>query len=598
MMQRTLSPLGISDLVWLNGDATQHLLCPACRETQAAVPRLRVPSLADATPLTLYTCSACRSRFFDPPGIHDFCADSSDAIDPGGFMSAKAYIEVGAGIWEMYWPAAVADLRPQATLLDVGCGFGFTVDAWRRLRGVAVGVEMANYGQMGARELGVNIHSRRLEEIPALEKAKFDVVYASEVIEHVPEPREFARVLAAHVSSTGVLCLTTPDAEFIQPDHHGPSLLAALAPGYHGFLLSAEALEKILRSCGFGHVRVHSLGERLVAWASQRPLDIEVQSMVVREEYLRYLKQVLNDRSTNDSVTDGIAYRLFRDLVLAEDFAGARPVLARLEASLAEKYPQLDLAPEKILERLHTCTTSTQFGALHPHFLPNFCFLRGVFAHLAERDLEKARAYFRASRLATSALVDAWGIHFALEAISFVPDARKFEAICAAMLGDPSVCEQWMVDIDAGGPEASKAFLHQQLSPAQLESAYSEGLAILLAFGRGPALGASLRSGLSYLDRQYPGWHDAAQNLGKGPASASSLEQRMLFFLNLAKATALVDFGQEHQKTLLGRVVELGRQAPTNAALARSIAAEAHRLVTPSGSFGAQWMRLRPGSPR
>jgi 2-polyprenyl-3-methyl-5-hydroxy-6-metoxy-1,4-benzoquinol methylase len=64
---------------------------------------------------------------------------------------------------------------------------------------------------------------------------RFDVVYASEVIEHVPDPAAFAALLAARVADDGVLVLTTPSADYIEPGTAFAHTTAALAPGFHGF---------------------------------------------------------------------------------------------------------------------------------------------------------------------------------------------------------------------------------------------------------------------------------------------------------------------------------------------------------------------------
>src|SRR5208283_1381693 len=152
------------------------------------------------------------------------------------------------------------------------------------------GVELADYGVTGAQKLGVTIYSQLLEQCVPLSGRRFDVVYASEVIEHVPDPQAFVTLLARWVADDGVLVLTTPNAAFITPENRSTTLLAALAPGFHGFLLSPQAFEDAARAAGFAHVRVLALNERLFLWASRREIEVNLDFEALRVPYFQFLK--------------------------------------------------------------------------------------------------------------------------------------------------------------------------------------------------------------------------------------------------------------------------------------------------------------------
>ncbi|MEO8565390.1 MAG: class I SAM-dependent methyltransferase, partial [Betaproteobacteria bacterium] len=218
--------------------------------------------------LTLIRCSGCASAFYEPPDIADFSELGHDREE---FW--RLYVEVFGGVWETIWPILAAADR--GSLLDVGCGFGFALDFWQRTgRGEAVGLELADYGREGARQLGVTIHSELLQDCKALAGRRFDVVYASEVIEHVPDPSAFAALLSRWVADDGVLIMTTPAASFIRKENQSTALLAALAPGFHGFLLSSEAFAGAVRQAGFSNVEIATANERQFLWASRRPLHV------------------------------------------------------------------------------------------------------------------------------------------------------------------------------------------------------------------------------------------------------------------------------------------------------------------------------------
>ncbi|MFN8995192.1 MAG: hypothetical protein ACK5X3_16225, partial [Pseudomonadota bacterium] len=63
----------------------------------------------------------------------------------------RHYMQLGAGIDSMVRPIQrVANGKPEASLLDVGCGFGYTLDFFRHVLGKKIaGVEPSTYGRMG-----------------------------------------------------------------------------------------------------------------------------------------------------------------------------------------------------------------------------------------------------------------------------------------------------------------------------------------------------------------------------------------------------------------------------------------------------------------
>ena len=143
-----------------------------------------------------------------------------------------------------------AKLMPGKRLVDVGSNIGCLVEAGRRLGLDAVGVEINRTLIDFARETypACKFLAAPIEEAP-LNGAKFDGVYCSEVIEHVPDQDRFVAALAALTRPGGVLFLSTPGAheyvrggsararDFGAPDHklyHTRRSLTALLER-HGF---------------------------------------------------------------------------------------------------------------------------------------------------------------------------------------------------------------------------------------------------------------------------------------------------------------------------------------------------------------------------
>lgn len=499
-MQRSFLNIIPADISWHVEKYSSSLLsCPICKVLDNHQLQLSIPSLADGSIRNLFRCKACDSRFFDPPEIQAFSEITGDSK-----KFHKHYCEVGAGIWEMFWPVAMIPVSMATNLLDVGCGFGYTVDCWRTIRGEAIGLELAEYGRLGANLLDIPIYFDYLEDIAALKDIKFDVVYASEVIEHVADCQSFILELSAHVKPKGFLVLTTPNADFIKVENESPTLIAALSPGFHGFLFSAATLEKTLRDAGFSHVIVREYNERLVAWSSKEEFNLLESFTEPRRDYLNYLSSAIEKLANrHDLVYDGFLYRLFRDQLNAGNIQAAAAALQKLEASLKDKYGPTVLQPKAILESLSLWATNSQFAELYPYFLPNYLFYRGIFGLKTQQDLMHIVQYFSASWIFTKVAVERIGTHSFLEATSLIWLGRLQENHSFVVLGKLNHTVNFLEE-SIGATELPVAnFGFSKLNTLQIELILESIIGQLLVSGKTYQLNQALLILEQYLDRHY-----------------------------------------------------------------------------------------------
>jgi 2-polyprenyl-3-methyl-5-hydroxy-6-metoxy-1,4-benzoquinol methylase len=106
----------------------------------------------------------------------------------------------------------VMGIAPGKKFLDVGCNYGFTVKAALDLGLDAFGIDIdATAVSASQKDFGGNKFRAVSVMDYAAEDHTADIVYTSEVIEHVPDPDAFVAAIAKILSPGGVLYLTTPD---------------------------------------------------------------------------------------------------------------------------------------------------------------------------------------------------------------------------------------------------------------------------------------------------------------------------------------------------------------------------------------------------
>lgn len=134
----------------------------------------------------------------------------------------------------------VERLRP-LRVLDIGCGTGanLTAPLARRFPTVEfVGLDSDPASIEFARQAGPALNTRYHVELAAEDLGRFDLVIASEVIEHVEHPDEFLAFLRGRLNTGGQVVLTLPNG-------FGPFELVSLAET----LLHLSGVYAVLRWC-------------------------------------------------------------------------------------------------------------------------------------------------------------------------------------------------------------------------------------------------------------------------------------------------------------------------------------------------------------
>lgn len=308
-------------------------LCPVCG-ARGEKPLHILISEGNRT-FGLFHCEKCDSRFYDPFPEIDYYSHTIDDLD------TRTYVESEAGIeFSFRNLAPVLSLRPQGTFLDVGCGYGFSVDLARRAFGwEAQGVEPSTYGKIGSVSLDFPLLADFLTINCPLKGRQFDVIYSSEVIEHTSNAREFVGIALHYLAPHGILILTTPNSKSINdPDKSISQKLAYLSPGAHTVLFSPAALTDLLQQCGLEHVLIFPDDDTMVAYASRAPFELDrskCDMATLQEYYQDGMERAIADRS----LRIGFGFRLYAMLVHAGRYEEASTIWGKLDLNLPSDLP-------------------------------------------------------------------------------------------------------------------------------------------------------------------------------------------------------------------------------------------------------------------
>ncbi|MEJ8572834.1 class I SAM-dependent methyltransferase [Microbaculum marinum] len=182
----------------------------------------------------------------------------------------QALLELASSFFRL-----VAERRTGSTqlrLLDFGCGYGALLDIMASKEIISTGYEPSLQRSIRAVKDGSFSVLASLDEVRLA--APFDLIVCTEVLEHVPDPREILKLLKDIAEPSALLALTVPQVEerevldMMVKLGSGKELPKVFNPWEHLNYFSAEKLRNLLEDCGFKVVRDYGSGLPTAAEAS------------------------------------------------------------------------------------------------------------------------------------------------------------------------------------------------------------------------------------------------------------------------------------------------------------------------------------------
>jgi SAM-dependent methyltransferase len=201
----------------------------------------------------IYRCSACRTLFtsYLPADGHE---EDYDAYYTPSNLTVPPFIltrirEIFGG-FDRY--------RKLDRILDIGFGAGTMLEIGRELGWEAFGIEVSRPAVEQARKEGFTVFHGDLLNA-GYGNDFFDVVTASEIIEHLPDPAEALREISRILRPGGLFWATSPSSRSLSYRTMGTNW-TVISPPEHLQLYSAKAVKNLLLKSGFSKVSVHTSG--------------------------------------------------------------------------------------------------------------------------------------------------------------------------------------------------------------------------------------------------------------------------------------------------------------------------------------------------
>jgi len=165
---------------------------------------------------TLHKCKNCEVEFLHPQpsakklkDIYEKKYYNSWGLNDKSF-SVSREMKYCTGIKHV---KKIQHIQSSGMLLDIGCAFGFFLEAARDTGFDAYGVELSSFSSAFAKKsIGEKkIYHGILEESPFTNKI-FDVITMFDLIEHTPNPKETIIQAAQMLAPKGIIVLSTPNS--------------------------------------------------------------------------------------------------------------------------------------------------------------------------------------------------------------------------------------------------------------------------------------------------------------------------------------------------------------------------------------------------
>jgi 2-polyprenyl-3-methyl-5-hydroxy-6-metoxy-1,4-benzoquinol methylase len=220
---------------------------PYCNVGRFNVVRCRQCGLFYTTPrLTLAETAEIYSESY-------FASDDPSTI---GYDDYSGHAEGLRQVFEDNLRVIEEYVRPPASILDIGCAFGYFVEIARSRGWNAEGVEISSFASEVARKrTGATIHTGTLANAK-IDSASFDAVSMWDALEHTVDPSAELTAVCRILKPGGYLFMTLPNAGSLVARLMGSHWYGFKSAAEHNYFFSAKTVGRALENAGLRRLEI------------------------------------------------------------------------------------------------------------------------------------------------------------------------------------------------------------------------------------------------------------------------------------------------------------------------------------------------------
>lgn len=230
--------------------------CPVCSNRRSRLVKEQLPGYVEGHLYDIFECVSCDTQFAPISG-HDkklYSIIYSSKNLPGyeryrtyskNVRNSKHPLKMLCRQESTYavLPSYLAHIKPKK-ILEVGSGYGYLTYALNKSGYSAKGIDISSSAVKSAKKhFGDYYQNIDVENYKS--NTKYDLIIATELIEHLRDPVEFIRSCAKLLSPDGRILVTTPNKNFVDG-----AIWQTDLPPVHIMYLSETSLRKIGEKVG------------------------------------------------------------------------------------------------------------------------------------------------------------------------------------------------------------------------------------------------------------------------------------------------------------------------------------------------------------
>jgi 2-polyprenyl-3-methyl-5-hydroxy-6-metoxy-1,4-benzoquinol methylase len=277
----------------LQGYPMHTILCPLCEGDHTALVNRRTEQ---GLAITTVCCRQCGLVYHNPV-IEDqdrqHVSISSRQWHTGSLDNTRQLKKLEKR-WSLQWPLIQPLFRAGWRVLEIGCGLGLVSGRLKSLGAEVWAVEPdPDQAAYARKHYGIEVVPLHFEDV-SFDAQQFDLILASHVIEHFPEPLAFLQQVRTYAHPDTWLFLETPN---IMAPKVSYRRLFSLA---HNFYFAPQTLAWLLTKAGWNQAQLRvwrrDAFQMLVCPVDPAPPTVDpdisrqVMRAINRHRYLYYLK--------------------------------------------------------------------------------------------------------------------------------------------------------------------------------------------------------------------------------------------------------------------------------------------------------------------